>query len=219
MDEETGLEGLIPWPEVAENLSKFGVKKSVETLRTTLKGLSISHVRYGRPPGKASGRTTYYDPLVVWVLAVYFHYPSDVAPGPEWDLNSCRTLAAESSPHLRRKRGEKADPRLERQAYYQFITDPRTGLDLRKLNEVLYREPDVLDLSADGREFFEEVMRYYIAGVTGSVLQREVDVDSVPLVLDEEHRDMDFRDADRFDSLMERAGLTEPAEVRQQIDR
>jgi hypothetical protein len=164
----------------------FGVTQKVDTLRGLFARFGIKPIASGQDPVSGRGNVGYYDPLVLWVLATYFNWPK-LCESPDAVL--AREIAAA---HLRPAPIPDSGPppdepwverpaslKATRVAYYRFISGPRWGLDIRTLDDALYRDQSLLEWTLDDSAVLEGALRLYKRAVIGRALNCVID--EVPL--------------------------------------
>ncbi len=207
--------GLLSRRQIGDILQqRFYATQQTDSLRTIFGRLDIRWLAMGTDPDSGRGQVAFYDPLVVWVMATYFHWPRLAATTPYSALQGCLAQA-------RSRRGGVDDEVTRRMAYYLFIADTRWGLDLRVMDSAILSDPAVLDLSLDGSGLLKSVLLMYKTDVLTGLLGRPVD--GVTLAYEFDRHLLDgydvspdewpFFGADTGDliGLLEQAGLFKPA--------
>ena len=161
--------GLLSRRQIAEILQqRFYVTQQADSLRTIFSRLGIKWLAMGTDPESGRGQVSFYDPLVVWVMATYFHWPRLAGASPNEGLRSCVATAREMLDDV-------DDAKTRRLAYYLFIADPRWGLDPRVLDSALASDPALLDLTLDGPDVLKSVLVQYKAGVLTGLMGQPVE--------------------------------------------
>lgn len=161
--------GLLSRRQIAEILQqRFYVTQQAESLRTIFSRLGIKWIVMGTDPDSGRGQVSFYDPLVVWVMATYFHWPRLSTSSPYEALRGCLTEARE-------RRGGVDDSTTRRLAYYLFIADVRWGIDLRVMDSALAADPGLLALTLDGADVLKTVLVDYKGAVVTGLLGRPVE--------------------------------------------
>lgn len=167
-------EKLLTLKEIAAMLGKFGLEDVPDhVVRRRLDAFFAEPTCWGPGRGESPrGTLPYYDPLIVWVLATALLSEKRAA---------ARLRRAFADAHKTfTVIGADADAGL-RSAYYAFISNPAIGIEVPTLDTIVSKHPDVLELTSDGREVLEFVLRVYKAQRIEDMTGQRVDVNDVVL--------------------------------------
>lgn len=165
-------ENLITLRAMVTELGKFDLPTPPEShkVRRILDRLEIAAVSTGTDMESNRGRVHYYEKLVTFVVATFLHLGKPMAS------KFTQSFRKEVTPYREPKAGNREG---ERVLYYMYITHPRFGIGTEKLERIIAKHPELLELTSDHPSVLTEALRVYKAQTLENLLGKEVELASV----------------------------------------
>lgn len=165
---------LITRGELREKLALFGLEYGESAVEAALRAVGVKPTRYeGQPKGK--GRISLFDPIIVWLLASTWESNKRKFRGLHRELEHFRNLydQVKGSGDASRVPGFCEDRELGAQLL--MLTSPLHGMEPRDIRRLVREHPEVLELSARGRQFLVNVLQAYNDAYGKTIAGLEID--------------------------------------------